>query len=71
MRYVSIANFTGLPSVNSVVGYDVATKLPISLMGTAEWGREEDLLGFAADVTRASKLERQRPESWVDVLSVS
>ncbi|KAF3938086.1 Amidase [Dactylella cylindrospora] len=70
MKYVSIGNFIGVPGINSVAGYDEATKLPISLMGMAEWGKEEDLLGWAAEVAKASGLERRKPENWVDALNV-
>lgn len=70
MKYVSLGNFIGAPGINSVVGYDEATKMPISLMGMSEWGKEEDLLGWAAEVAAASGLARKKPENWVDALSL-
>ncbi|KAK6350295.1 hypothetical protein TWF696_006526 [Orbilia brochopaga] len=69
MKYVSIGNFIGTPGINSVVGYCEDTNMPVSLMGMAEWGKDEDLLGWAADVAKASQLVRKKPENWVDVLS--
>ncbi|KAF3902991.1 Amidase [Dactylellina cionopaga] len=69
MKYVSVGNLMGTPGINSVVGYDDATNLPVSLLGTAEWGKEEDLLGWAAEVAKASGFVRKKPENWVDVLS--
>ncbi|KAF3904181.1 Amidase [Arthrobotrys entomopaga] len=69
MKYVSIGNFIGTPGINSVVGYDDETSMPVSLMGMAEWGKEEDLLGWAAEVAVASSLVRKKPTNWVDVLS--
>ncbi|EWC48666.1 hypothetical protein DRE_01888 [Drechslerella stenobrocha 248] len=70
MKYVSVGNFIGTPGITSIVGYDEATKMPVSLMGMAEWGKEEDLLGWATEVARASGLVRKKPDNWVDVLSV-
>jgi len=71
MKYVFLANFIGTPSINALVGYDPQTKLPISLMGTAEWGKDEDLLGFVSDVVRSSGVQRIRPDNWVDALDSS
>lgn len=70
MRYVFLANFSGCPAVMSGVGYDEEeSKLMVSLMGMAEWGREEGLLGFAKDVAEVSLGEkRRRGDVWVDVL---
>ncbi|KAH8091339.1 amidase signature domain-containing protein [Cristinia sonorae] len=69
MRYVFLSNFSGCPSVVSGVGYDdEKSGLMISLMGMAEWGREEALIGFARDVASASFGERRRGRIWVDVL---
>ncbi|KAK6526739.1 hypothetical protein TWF281_009941 [Arthrobotrys megalospora] len=70
MKYVFIGNFIGAPATNSIVGYDDDTSLPVSLMGMAEWGREEDLLGWSAEVAQGSGLVRKRPTNWVDALSV-
>ncbi|KAK6348823.1 hypothetical protein TWF730_009591 [Orbilia blumenaviensis] len=70
MKYVSIGNFIGAPATNSVVGYDDATSLPVSLMGMAEWGKEEDLLGWSAEVAQASGFVRKKPVNWVDALEI-
>ncbi|EPS43728.1 hypothetical protein H072_2320 [Dactylellina haptotyla CBS 200.50] len=70
MKYVALGNFIGTPGINTIVGYDDETSMPISLMGMAEWGKEEDLLGWAAEVAKASGLARKRPANWVDVLSL-
>ncbi|KAK6512036.1 hypothetical protein TWF481_000933 [Arthrobotrys musiformis] len=70
MKYVSIGNFIGAPATNSLVGYDDDTSLPVSLMGLAEWGREEDLLGWSAEVAQAIGFERKRPENWIDALAL-
>ncbi|KAF3918051.1 hypothetical protein ABW21_db0205098 [Orbilia brochopaga] len=69
MKFVSIGNFIGTPGITSIVGYDEASDMPVSLMGMSEWGKDEDLLGWAADVANASQLVRKRPGNWVDVLS--
>ncbi|KAI0080434.1 amidase signature enzyme [Panus rudis PR-1116 ss-1] len=70
MRYVFLSNFIGAPSINSVVGYEEGSGMPISLMGLAEWGKEEDLFGFAEDVAKGfrSVKGRKRGQIWVDVL---
>lgn len=70
MKYVSIGNFIGTPATNSVVGYDDDTSLPVSLMGLAEWGKEEDLLGWSAEVSQAIGLVRKKPVNWVDALDL-
>ncbi|THH30247.1 hypothetical protein EUX98_g3928 [Antrodiella citrinella] len=75
MRYVFLANFSGCPAIVSGVGYDDDDKsgsgLMVSLMGMAEWGKEEALLGFARDVASVSGMDgdkRKKGEVWVDVL---
>lgn len=72
MRYVFLANFIGTPAINVGVGYAEETRVPIGLMGMAEWGREEDLLGWGKDVVSELELaegkKRKRGEIWVDVL---
>ncbi|KAF3175753.1 hypothetical protein TWF225_008862 [Orbilia oligospora] len=70
MKYVSIGNFIGAPVTNSIVGYDEDTSLPVSLMGLAEWGKEEDLLGWSAEVAQATGLVRKKPVNWVDALAL-
>ena len=61
MEYVWLANFCGMPSLSAPAGYvvpegDVAAgevagldtigKIPVGLMATAEWAREDILLQF-------------------------
>ncbi|KAF3097754.1 hypothetical protein TWF569_000692 [Orbilia oligospora] len=70
MKYVSVGNFIGAPATNSIVGYDDDTSLPVSLMGLAEWGKEEDLLGWSAEVAQATGLVRKKPVNWVDALAL-
>ncbi|KAK5144968.1 hypothetical protein LTR04_001424, partial [Oleoguttula sp. CCFEE 6159] len=48
MEYVWLANFTGLPSLSLPVGYADPVqgegKIPIGLMGMAEWGSDDALI---------------------------
>jgi len=70
MRYVFLANFIGTPALNTIVGYDDASGIPVGLMGMGEWGQEEQLFGWGKDVNenfiRGSG--RKKGEVWVDVL---
>jgi len=68
MRYVFLANFTGCPAICLTVGYEEATNMPVSLMAMAEWGKEEQLLSWAQDVTASLGKTRRRGQTWVDVL---
>jgi len=69
MRYVFLANFIGTPSINVGVGYDEGEGgMPVSLMAMSEWGTEEELLGWAADMIKCSVATRRRGQTWVDVL---
>ncbi|KAI9150475.1 Fatty acid amide hydrolase [Paramyrothecium foliicola] len=81
MRYVWLANFCGMPSLSVPAGYvvpegqtgagDVAAaeavgKVPVGMMATAEWTREDDLLRFGLDVEGLGPEPRVRPPTWVD-----
>ncbi|KAF2839423.1 amidase signature enzyme [Patellaria atrata CBS 101060] len=82
MEYVFLANLTGVPALSVPVGFvdpvaDRKTeakgtgadgKIPVGLMGMAEWGAEEVLLGWGADVEEVLGTGRRRPAAWVDVL---
>ena len=70
MEYVWLANFTGCPALNIPVGYTDPLEgegaIPIGMMGMAEWGREDELIGwgkFGESIEGASA----KPEKWVDV----
>ena len=70
MRYVFLSNFIGTPSISVAVGYDKESGIPIGLMGMAEWGGEEALLGWGTDVVKelGEGQKRKRGDGWVDVL---
>ncbi|KAI9705815.1 MAG: hypothetical protein M1836_005221 [Candelina mexicana] len=76
MEYVYLANFTGVPSLCFPVGYvdpvEGEGKIPIGLMGMAEWGAEELLIEWGRDGERwlNEGLEggRRKPGVWIDVL---
>jgi Asp-tRNA(Asn)/Glu-tRNA(Gln) amidotransferase A subunit family amidase len=78
MEYVWLANFTGLPSISMPVGYvqpvQGAGEFPIGLMGTAEWGAEDQLIEFGYEgeewLRDGLKGGRKRPGEWVDVLEL-
>ncbi|KAK0380971.1 amidase [Colletotrichum melonis] len=76
MSYVYVANVSGCPAVTAPVGYVDPVqgdgKVPIGLMAMAEWGCEEQLLGWAKEAETYLIAEgRQRPEGWVDVVEVA
>ncbi|KAM4058564.1 amidase [Hirsutella rhossiliensis] len=79
MMYIFLANMTGTPSLSAPVAYvDPAQgdgKLPVSLLATAEWGSEEQLLSWAAEAEEYLHTVypngRRRPDSWVDVMELS
>ncbi|KAK3081414.1 hypothetical protein LTS18_006911 [Coniosporium uncinatum] len=81
MEYVWLANFTGCPAVSLPVGYVNPIegygegKIPVGLMGMAEWGAKNALIEFGYDGERYLNelLEggRRRPEGWVDVLGLA
>ncbi|KAH0437950.1 amidase [Colletotrichum camelliae] len=76
MSYVYVANVSGCPAVTAPVGYvdpvQGEGKIPVGLMAMAEWGCEEQLLGWASEAeTYLHKEGRQRPEGWVDVIEMT
>jgi Asp-tRNA(Asn)/Glu-tRNA(Gln) amidotransferase A subunit family amidase len=79
MRFVWVANMSGCPAVTCPAGYVEPAQgegmLPVGLMAMAEWGMEEQLLGFAREVegylNEAYPGGRRRPEEWVDVIGLA
>jgi len=79
MEYVWLANFCGIPSLTFPVGYanpvEGEGKIPIGLMGNAEWGAEDALIEFGFDgeayLNGKGDVGRKRPEGWVDVLELA
>ena len=77
MLYVWLANTTGCPSVSCPMGYAEPEqgegRVPMGVMAMGEWGAEEQLLEWAADVERYLHNTyaggRLRPSKWVDVLA--
>ncbi|MCJ1392498.1 hypothetical protein MMC18_005366 [Xylographa bjoerkii] len=84
MEYVWLANFVGLPSLTIPVGFvrpegeqgegeeaddDTDGKVPVGLMGTGEWGSEEHLLQWGAEIEAAGADRRSRPPIWFDVVA--
>jgi Asp-tRNA(Asn)/Glu-tRNA(Gln) amidotransferase A subunit family amidase len=81
MEYVWLANFTGTPSLSLPVGYvdpvaEAGTgKIPIGLMGTGEWGSDDDLIEWGRDgekwLNEGYTGGRQRPSNWDDVVKLA
>ncbi|KAB8304230.1 hypothetical protein EYC80_003648 [Monilinia laxa] len=80
MEYVWLANFTGLPGINCPVGYvdpkKGEGKIPVGIMGCAEWGGEEALIEFGKEAEAWLGREnegggRKLPRRWVDVVNVA
>ncbi|KAI9787833.1 MAG: hypothetical protein M1816_007400 [Peltula sp. TS41687] len=82
MEFVWLANFAGLPAISVPVGYVRPVvgdgRIPVGLMGMAEWGMEDQLieLGYECEAWlngngKDIKGGRRRPENWVDVLKVA
>lgn len=70
MQYVFFANWTGAPSVSVPVGYVKDGKMPVALMGMAEWGGEAELLRLAREWEGLWR-DRRRGDGWVDVLTTA
>ncbi|KAF4125053.1 Asp-tRNAAsn/Glu-tRNAGln amidotransferase A subunit or related amidase [Geosmithia morbida] len=80
MMYIFLSNMTGAPSVSAPAGYarppagrgEGDGTLPIGLMAMGEWGAEEQLLDWAAEVEDyllgSYEGGRRLPETWFDVL---
>ncbi|KAM0310288.1 hypothetical protein ACHAO8_008237 [Botrytis cinerea] len=80
MEYVWLANFTGVPGINCPVGYVDSKKgegkIPVGIMGSAEWGGEEVLIEFGkeAEVWLGRENEgggRKLPRGWVDIVKAA
>ena len=65
MRFVSFANFSGVPAVSVPAGYD-DNKLPIGLQFVAKWFDEATLLRMAkvSEEILGDKRERPSNEFW-------
>ncbi|KAI9889465.1 MAG: hypothetical protein M1814_005248 [Vezdaea aestivalis] len=76
MEYVWLANFCGMPSLSAPAGYADAKgggKIPVSIMGMAEWGDENTLISWGRDCERFLSERgggRQLPENYVDLLDL-
>ncbi|KAK8044685.1 amidase [Apiospora rasikravindrae] len=72
MEYVWLANFCGMPSLSVPAGYVVPPegggRVPVGLMATAEWTREDLLMRFGCDAEEVVDERYKRPEGWVDLL---
>ncbi|KAF6829050.1 glutamyl-tRNA amidotransferase subunit a [Colletotrichum plurivorum] len=76
MSYAYIANVSGCPALTAPVGYADPVqgegKIPVGLMAMAEWGCEEQLLGWAREAeTYLHKEGKRRPAGWVDVIEIT
>ncbi len=84
MEYVWMANFLGLPGISVPAGFvkpegvngageiapeDFEGKIPVGLMGVAEWACEKELLEFGIDAQVVGEDRRSRPPIWVDVVA--
>lgn len=79
MEYVWLANFCGNPAISVPVGYVEPTKgegrVPVGMMAMAEWGGEEQLLGWGYEAEgflngNGRGGGRQRAANWYDGLGV-
>ncbi|PQE16951.1 n-acylethanolamine amidohydrolase protein [Rutstroemia sp. NJR-2017a BBW] len=80
MEYVWMANFTGLPGISCPVGYAEEKKgvgrVPVGIMGSAEWGGEEVLIEWGKEAEKWLGEEkegggRKIPGNWVDVFGLA
>ena len=73
MEYVWLANFTGCPAITAPVGYqeDPDGKVPIGLMGMAEWCEEDSLLAFGYDLETYLGGKRSKPKNWTDLFELA
>jgi Asp-tRNA(Asn)/Glu-tRNA(Gln) amidotransferase A subunit family amidase len=65
MKYVFIANFTGIPAITIPVGY-TKDKLPIGIQIQSKWWDEATLLKFAYLTER--EIKREKPELFLNPL---
>ncbi|KAK7932380.1 amidase [Apiospora marii] len=84
MEFVWLANFCGMPSLSVPAGYVVPEggggdagraaepgtpgRVPVGLMVTAEWTREDVLMRFGCDAEELTAERYSRPEGWVDLI---
>ncbi|KAK4191879.1 amidase signature domain-containing protein [Podospora australis] len=77
MVYAWVANTSGCPAVTVPGGYVPSKQgegdLPVGIMAMAEWGGEEQLLGWAREMEGYLREEggRRRPREWVDLVSLA
>ncbi|TLD27218.1 hypothetical protein PspLS_04394 [Pyricularia sp. CBS 133598] len=78
MRYIWLSNMTGCPSVSAPMGYVEPKvgegRVPVGIIAMGEWGEEESLLDWAADVEgyiNGMEGGRPRPKEWVDVVRLA
>ncbi|KAH8837005.1 hypothetical protein MCOR27_006375 [Pyricularia oryzae] len=78
MRYIWLSNMTGCPSVSAPMGYVEPKvgegRVPVGIIAMGEWGEEESLLDWAADVEgylNGMEGGRPRPKEWVDVIKLA
>lgn len=79
MTFAWLANTSGCPAVTCPVGYvepqQGEGKLPVGVMGMAEWGGEESCLAFAREVegyvNGVLPGGRRRPGEWADVIGLA
>jgi Asp-tRNA(Asn)/Glu-tRNA(Gln) amidotransferase A subunit family amidase len=79
MKFIFLANLTGIPAVSAPVGYvdpeQGEGRLAIGLQAMGEWGAEEQLLAWAREAEEYLHNEveggRRRPETWFDVFAAA
>jgi len=79
MTYAWMANTTGCPAVTCPMGYadpeQGEGKIPVGVMATGEWGAEEQLLAWAAEIEdylhNVYPGGRLRPKDWADVIGLA
>ncbi|KUJ18364.1 amidase [Mollisia scopiformis] len=86
MEYVWMGNFLGLPGLAVPAGFvkpegvkgageeaadGEVGGVPVGLMGMGEWGDEEELLRWGAEVEEVGMDRRCRPPIWVDVVELA
>ncbi|KAK4100716.1 amidase signature enzyme [Parathielavia hyrcaniae] len=79
IRFAWLANSSGCPAVSVPAGYVEPRQgegvLPVGVMAMAEWGAEEQLLGFAREregfLNEVYPGGRRRPGEWADVIGMA
>lgn len=62
--FSSLANMSGTPSISVPLGQDPTTGIPIGMQFGAAFGREDVLLGLAAELEQAAPWKGRRPPVW-------